>query len=43
LLAGLRAQVGPEALAAALDRMVRRELDPATAARELAERVIGNQ
>lgn len=40
LLAGLRAQVGPEALAAALDRMLRRELDPGSAARELAARVL---
>jgi LAO/AO transport system kinase len=40
LLARLLAQVGPAALDGALDRLVRREVDPATAARELAERVI---
>jgi LAO/AO transport system kinase len=44
LLAGLLAQVGPDALAEALDRMVRRELDPGSAARMLAGKkiVIGN-
>jgi LAO/AO transport system kinase len=39
LLAGRLAQVGPQALDAALERMLRRELDPATAARELAEQI----
>jgi len=38
LLAGLLADIGPQALADALDRMVRRELDPAAAARLLADK-----
>jgi LAO/AO transport system kinase len=38
LLERLTRQLGPEALAAALDRMLAREIDPASAARELAER-----
>ena len=38
LLAGLLAQVGPAALAEALDRIVKREVDPAGAARMLAEK-----
>ena len=37
LLAGLLNQIGPEALNAAVDRIVRRELDPGSAARALAE------
>ena len=37
LLAGLLDQIGPEALNAALDRIVQRELDPGSAARALAE------
>jgi LAO/AO transport system kinase len=40
LLASLLAQVGPAALDDALDRLVRREVDPAAAARELAEKVL---
>jgi LAO/AO transport system kinase len=36
LLAGLRERVGPAVLAATLDRMVARQIDPASAARELA-------
>ena len=39
LLAGLLAQVGPSALDEALDRILRRELDPGSAARRLADQV----
>ena len=41
LLAGLRQRLGPGALAAVVDRLVARETDPATAARELAQQVVG--
>jgi LAO/AO transport system kinase len=41
LLAGLRQRLGDSALTAAVDRLVARETDPATAARELAEQVVG--
>ena len=40
LLAGLRQRLGPGALAAVVDRLVARETDPATAARELAQQVV---
>ncbi len=43
LLAGLLAQVGPAALADALDRILRRELDPASAARLLAQGTFANE
>ncbi len=39
LLEGLTRRVGPEAIAAAIDRLLAREIDPAGAARELADRV----
>jgi GTPase len=41
LLNELRDRLGPAALAATVDRIVARELDPAAAARELAERAAG--
>ena len=41
LLNQLRDRLGPAALAATVDRIVARELDPAAAARELAERAAG--
>ena len=40
LLAGLRHRLGNGALTAAVDRLVARETDPATAARELAEQAV---
>ncbi len=40
LLAGLLERVGPEALAATLQRLLAREVDPGSAARELARKVI---
>ena len=41
LLHGLTQRLGPGALEAAVARMLAREIDPATAARELAEKVSG--
>ena len=41
LLAGLLQRLGAGALAAAVDRLVARETDPATAARQLAEQMVG--
>jgi LAO/AO transport system kinase len=41
LLAGLRQRLGNGALTNAVDRLVARETDPATAARELADKVAG--
>jgi LAO/AO transport system kinase len=40
LLAALRERLGADALAEAVDRMLAREIDPATAARELAEQAV---
>jgi hypothetical protein len=41
LLHGLTQRLGPGALEAAVERMLAREIDPATAARELADEVSG--
>jgi LAO/AO transport system kinase len=41
LLQELRHRLGPAALAATIDRIVAREIDPAAAARELAEKATG--
>ena len=41
LLAGLRQRLGEDALRVAVDRLVARETDPATAARELAGQLVG--
>ena len=43
LLQGLTQRLGPGALAAAVERMLAREIDPASAARELAEKIILNE